>query len=278
MPFLPAALRRRFARSEMRARSNALLEAREYCLRYAGRARGGAGAQSAKPRVIWQYWDQGERFAPPIIAACLASVRRHCQDFEIRVLDAGNLSRYVNLNETVGAREVTRTHLSDLIRLELLATHGGAWLDASVFLTGPLPEAVQSAEFFCYTRDCDPFLMSSWLLSAQPGHPLVTAWREALYAYWRENRTLIDYFLIHHMFEALITLDSEFRKTWEAAPYLSSYVAHTLQNVLSEPFSAERFAEIRAATPVHKLTYKIAPAPQAGAFFEAIVARRPETQ
>ena len=107
---------------------------------------------------------------------------------------------------------------------------------------------------------------------------LVIAWRDALYAYWRENKTLIDYFLIDHMFEAFVTLDGGFRKTWENAPYLSSYTAHMLQNVLSGPFSADRFATIRAETPVHKLTYKIEPGRRAGAFFDAIVAGRHETQ
>jgi mannosyltransferase OCH1-like enzyme len=269
VPFLPRSLRIHFAREEMRERSEKLLEPRQFCLSYARRLPRSTPAR--KPEIIWQYWDQGEANAPPIISACLASVRKHCTGFEIRVLDATTLDNYITLPAFLSTKKITRTHLSDLIRLELLATYGGTWLDASIFLTGHIPEAIRSAAFFCYTRDCDPYLMSSWLLSSERCNSLIIAWRDALFDYWRTNDALIDYFFIHHMFEAHVTLNREARKGWQRVPYLSSYTAHKLQHVLLEPFSAGQFASLCDETSIHKLTYKLEPPSQPHTFFEQII-------
>ena len=36
---------------------------------------------------------------------------------------------------TIDSGQITKTHLSDLLRLELLIRYGGTWIDATVFCT-----------------------------------------------------------------------------------------------------------------------------------------------
>lgn len=271
MALLPRSLRLRFAKDEMRQRNENLIEVRQKCLSYVRPL--SATQSSNKPDIIWQYWDQGECAAPPIIAACLASVRKNCTNCEVRVLDANSIGRYINLPSFLKTKEISKPHLSDLIRLKLLANYGGTWLDASIFLTSPIPEVIQRASFFCYTRPCDPFLLSSWLISSRPAHPLVMTWHTALFDYWRTHDSIIDYFLMHHIFESHVTWDKSFRKIWESVPYLDSHKAHKLQGVLTEPFFAEKFSNICSETPVHKLTYKYHTPEEPNTFSEYIINR-----
>jgi len=41
---------------------------------------------------------------------------------------------------------ITRTNLSDLLRLSLLAEHGGLWLDSTFYCSGPLEKMVFSKQ------------------------------------------------------------------------------------------------------------------------------------
>ena len=91
---------------------------------------------------IWMCWWQGEENAPEIVRACIDSVRRNAGGHEVVVITDENLSKYVDIPEwaldKVHAGIMSRTHLSDLLRLSLLAEHGGLWLDATFYCTGPL--------------------------------------------------------------------------------------------------------------------------------------------
>ena len=43
---------------------------------------------------------------------------------------------------------ISRTHLSDMIRLNLLYLYGGAWLDATVLVSNDIPEEYFREELF----------------------------------------------------------------------------------------------------------------------------------
>ena len=93
---------------------------------------------------IWMCWWQGEENAPEIVRACIDSVRRNAGGHEVIVITDENLSDYVHIPdwvlEKVRAGIMSRTNLSDLLRLSLLAEHGGMWLDATFFCAGSLDE------------------------------------------------------------------------------------------------------------------------------------------
>lgn len=48
---------------------------------------------------------------------------------------------------------MSKAHFADLLRCMLLSLYGGLWLDASVFLTGEIPEYIFKENFFMYRRD-----------------------------------------------------------------------------------------------------------------------------
>lgn len=67
--------------------------------------------------------------------------------------------------------------LSDLIRFSLLEHFGGTWIDATVLLTGKIPEYILESDFFAF-RDTfglieNPATISNWLLHSVPHNIII---------------------------------------------------------------------------------------------------------
>lgn len=93
---------------------------------------------------IWFFWWQGLENAPVTVIECHKQLLKHARPTqEIYVIDAINLSQFIDIPEyfldRVRSGDIKVSHLSDIIRFGLLYNYGGIWLDACVYLNGPLP-------------------------------------------------------------------------------------------------------------------------------------------
>jgi Capsular polysaccharide synthesis protein len=203
------------------------------------------------------YWNTPLEDAPPIVQACLVSQLKHLGNSH-RVMDDRHIAHAISMPSTIITKRdcMSTTHYSDVIRLCLLAQYGGVWLDATVFLSGPIEDSLRSSEFFAYTRPHDPYLISSWFLAAERSNYLILRWLELLVQYWREFNQLVDYFLLHHLFEILVLTDRRFRQVWSSMPERSFLPPHVLQSRLLSDFNITIIEEAYRQTPIHKLTYK----------------------
>ena len=106
--------------------------------------------------------------------------------------------------------QITNTHMTDLLRLELLIKYGGMWLDATVYCSSPnIPDYFFDSELFFYQclkpgRDGHATYMSSWLISAKTNNRLLMVTREVCYEYWKRNSSMMDYF--YYMILCLLPL------------------------------------------------------------------------
>lgn len=145
-------------------------------------------------RTIWIYWHQGEDKAPPLVRSCIASWRQRNPDWRVRVVDADTLHEYSNLVERIDLRrdDLTLQLASDLIRIDLLARHGGVWADASVYCARPLdewlPDAMNSSGFFAFHHPKPDRLLASWFLAAERENPLVSEVRNRMLVYFSNYR------------------------------------------------------------------------------------------
>lgn len=78
---------------------------------------------------VWFMWLQGLDNAPPIIKSCYQSLKTNLPDKEIILIEENNLNDYVHLPDYIEEKYkkgiISRTHFSDLVRLELLINGGG---------------------------------------------------------------------------------------------------------------------------------------------------------
>ena len=65
--------------------------------------------------------------------------KKNLQDYNIIIINEININEYVNIPKYIMDKFkkgiFTRIHFSDILRLELLNTYGGTWIDASVLIT-----------------------------------------------------------------------------------------------------------------------------------------------
>lgn len=88
------------------------------------------------PKVIWTFWTSD--ILPDIVRACIASWAKHNPDHRIIVVTPKNAENYIGFQPKRWrhANEPART--SDMVRITVLKTYGGIWLDASILCNAPL--------------------------------------------------------------------------------------------------------------------------------------------
>ena len=205
---------------------------------------------------VFMYWGQGFAEAPPVVQACRRQLELLNPDANLHFLDNHNLGAYAALPDRVLAGTDGRwAARSDAIRLELLARYGGTWLDATCYSTVPLADFVVRGDSPLFAPSFSPHRVASWLLNAPPSSYLVRLHRAAFFDWWDERDDLVDYFLFHHVFEALCHLDDRFRDEWAGCASIPSPPAHVLQHAMSLPGSMAQLPELLELSPVHKLSY-----------------------
>ena len=105
---------------------------RAYIQEYLEKERAEAGTkhrERTRSQEIWMLWLDGEDKAPAIVKRCIASVRAAFPDRTVHVLTEDNYREYAKfpafIQEKIDSGQITKTHMSDLLRLELLIRYGG---------------------------------------------------------------------------------------------------------------------------------------------------------
>lgn len=212
---------------------------------------------------VWICWFQGIENAPQIVQKCYESVKKHMPDKEIIVLTSDNLADYVQFPDFIldkwNSGQITYTHMTDLLRLELLIKYGGLWLDATVYCSGAeFPNYMTNSDLFFYQclkpgRDGHSHISSSWLISAKTNNKILMAVRELCYEYWKEHNSLIEYFLLHDFIAIVLEF---YPKEWLNIVPRDNATPHILSLRLFEQYDEDVWNIIKQQTPFHKLSYK----------------------
>ena len=215
-----------------------------YIAAYLEREKGRKAQGGKRSDDIWILWLSGMETAPEIVQRCCRSVQASFPAFIQDKIDRG---------------VITRTHMSDLLRLELLIRYGGTWLDATVFCSSPVvPDYMMDSDLFLF-QDLKPGWdghcqrISSWMITACTGNPILRLTRALLYEYWKKNTKMADYFLFHDFFELAI---EAYPEEWKKVIPCSNAAPHILLLRLFEPCDARVWDAVRGMTPFHKLSYK----------------------
>lgn len=214
-------------------------------------------------KKVWICWFQGEAAAPPLVKACIASVRKNLPDYEVVVLDNNSIGKYVEfppyIEDKWKAGMISPAHYSDLLRVELLCTYGGLWMDATVLCTSNrIPDCILQAPMFVFKQmdlvhhDITPIVASSWMIQAKSNAPILRLTQKLLRSYWKEHNKVENYFIFHLFFSMAAR---RYPEEWDAIPLFNNHSPHVLQFELANTFSEERWAQIRSFSNFHKLNH-----------------------
>lgn len=221
---------------------------------------------SDKRNKIWMCWWQGVDNAPEIVKTCVDSVRRNAGNREVILITEDNVSDYIVfpdwILEKVKKGIITRTNLSDLLRLSLLASYGGIWLDATFFCTGSLNKAVYNAPMFSIKRpdylhaSVAGGMFAGYSLGCDLTHRRVFATiRDFFLNYWQNSNYMIDYLLVDYLTVLAqrhnLYIDQAFKQIEPNNPQCDE-----LFKILDQPYDENKWRELSAHTDLFKLTWK----------------------
>lgn len=214
---------------------------------------------------VWICWFQGIENAPDIVQICYNSLRKNLRGKEIIVITADNISEYVTFPNYIKDKWnrgiITYTHMTDLLRLELLIKYGGTWIDSTVLCTrdiSKIPEYYLNSNLFFYQtlkpgRDGHATVLSSWFMSATTNNRVLMAVRYLCYEYWKKNNDMVDYFLLHDFFQMVLEY---YEDDWHEVVPVCNSTPHILLLRLFDRYDANLLNNIMNQTPFHKLSYK----------------------
>lgn len=212
--------------------------------------------------IIWICWFQGMENAPDLVKKCYQSVIQNNPDKKVIVITEDNLNDYVTFPNYIEKKWkqgiITHTHMTDLLRLELLITYGGLWLDATVLCTGKAPEYFFNSDLFFFQtlkpgRDGHASYISSWLMEAKTNNKILMATRELCYEYWKNSNTMWDYFLLHDFMSIVL---EKYEDDWKKIIPRDNATPHILLLRLFDKYDEETWNAIKSQSQFHKLTYK----------------------
>ena len=216
-------------------------------------------------KYVFVCWLQGEENAPTLVKTCIKSMRENLKDRKIVVITSKNMDKYIEFPEYIITKWnngiITNTHLSDILRVALLAKYGGLWIDATVLCTGDITRYInKDTELFAFSnehRRCDTMILSSWLIYSKPNNPLIVNTLTLLYKYWEKQNKLCHYFLFHMLFTICAR---KLPKEWDKVPYQSNINPHIiLFHYFFNTYDKQGFETAKSMSNFHKLSYKFKP-------------------
>lgn len=215
---------------------------------------------------IWMCWWQGLENAPEIVRACVDSVRKNAAGREVVVITDENLGEYAQLPDLlIELRQkgiLSRTHISDYLRLDLLSRYGGIWLDATFFCCRALESGVYDAPLFSIKRpdylhgSIAGGYFANYSLGCDDEHRFVfAAIRDLFLEYWRRNDYLVDYLLTDYLIVMAQRHCSDIAEAF-AAIEPNNLACDELFKVLGESYDEVKWQHLSSATDLFKLTWK----------------------
>ena len=215
-------------------------------------------------KKVWVCWLQGMEYAPEIVKKCYQSLLDNLVDREIVLLTEQNYKEWVTFPDYIQKKfddgVIGRTHMSDLLRLELLEHYGGTWIDATVLCTGKnIPGFILDSDLFLYQimkpgLDGHAQRTSNWFITACTNQPILLLVKSLLYEYWETHDTAIDYFLFHDFMELAI---EAYPDEWRKVVPVSSSIPHILLLRFGEEYDERIWEAAKQMTPFHKLSWKL---------------------
>jgi hypothetical protein len=173
-------------------------------------------------KTIWLLWLQGWDSAPKLVQQVKESWEKYNPEWNIELVDSNNLKTYIDVSYFNNVP--TDAAKSDVIRLNLLAKHGGVWADSTMLCMASLDnwiyDAVRPVGFWMWRgRDwCTG--PASWFIISQVQSSIIQKWKKACDDYWESNTEVGEYSWMDSIFKKLLNSDADFKSEWEKVPHL----------------------------------------------------------
>ncbi|MDY6353067.1 MAG: capsular polysaccharide synthesis protein [Lachnospiraceae bacterium] len=230
------------------------------------------------PIPVWFIWWQGPKRMPPLVRACLSSLKRALPEdiTSLHLITSWNIGQYVTLpswiKEKASAGKIDPTHLSDIVRMSLLDNYGGLYTDATFYFTEAINRPLLTdRDFFTLCdrkKDWYDLVRGRWSCnffykrtdpyggSSDHTKTFFHFIKNALYLYWAKEDKLQDYYIFDYMIDSAYRNLPGVREIFDSLPDTNPKVADMVF-ALNDSYSQKRLLEFTADTRIFKLSNKI---------------------
>ena len=221
--------------------------------------------ESENRECVWICWWQGLDQAPDIVKACVQAIRNNCHTHKVVVITDENYKQYVNIPEWLEEKKergiISKTHFSDLLRLSLLAEHGGIWLDSTLFCTESIDDlfrlpvwSIRRDHYKHASVACGKF--ANYALGCNyENRRIFAVIRDFWIHYWTMHDMLIDYLMTDYIIVLVQKYDPRIKEAFRKIE-ANNPACDELLNVLGQPFDEKKWTEMKSETTLFKLTWK----------------------
>ena len=254
-------------------------------------------SSQAFKKVIWMLWLQGEENAPLLVKRCIESWRVKNPTWSVELLTEADVdSLWDTDEERLAAGKMSKAALSDLVRMKLLLSRGGVWVDATTACNTPLDfwlPTIFGGELFAFSSGTASVPIESYFLAAAARTGLIDVWYNTCLRLWQRehvtaadpvdqcgkyarrikqdgrvwrseefwtSRNSVPYYWAHYLFDFLLANHEAFQKTWEFKQKLSAALPLTMQlnEVENEVPLDDAFMALihHTIAPLHKLNWR----------------------
>ena len=139
------------------------------------------------PKVIWTHWDSDT--PPETVLKTVDRMRKMNPDWKVNFINTEEYMTSLNQEEIPPGFGTLRVeHQADWIRMKLLKTYGGCWIDSGIILNqsiNPLYRECLSNRadllvFKILGTQTNPLypIAENWFIMAPPNSPIITLWLE----------------------------------------------------------------------------------------------------
>ena len=135
------------------------------------------------PKIIWLYWHDNIEDAPDIVKYCVNIVKKLNKDYNINILNRYNLHKYVKdkrVLKHLNNPRLQEMHKSDLLRMYLINTYGGIYMDSSIVLFESFDWIYKMPNYDLimykaniHTTDNTKPVLENWFIAAKPQNILI---------------------------------------------------------------------------------------------------------
>ena len=236
---------------------------------------------AAGPEKLWTLWLQGEEQMPPVVRACIRSMREN-SGLDMVVLDEKRLKEFITLPAYIQEKWekglIRPAHYADICRIELLYRHGGLWCDATDFIPKAIPETLLQEDFFVFLSGEKLFgaysFVQNCFIRARRDSYLLAAWRRAIFTYWEKEDSAIEYFIHQMLFKKVVEEDPVAAEAFARMPHIAQDATHELWfQHGKDPFDPTLYAQMVEQAPFQKTEYKsrLSQDPPRGSFAEHLL-------
>ena len=217
---------------------------------------------------VWICWWQGISEAPELVQRCIARMEKMFGDkADIRIITFDNYRQYIAFSETVVEKFnngcISMTHLSDILRAQLLCRYGGLWIDATYYIWDDrFIDALCQFPFFTQKQGGElnelDIVSGRWannFMKGPAGFPLFGFMVEAFELFWGKYDEVLNYFLFDYIIAVCYEQLPEIRMIMDACP-VNNRFSQVLADWGNEACDPHKLELLTADTWLFKLTYK----------------------